>query len=248
MAEIELIELTKHYKQGENLVRALDGVSLDIARGEFVSVVGRSGSGKTTLLDIVGLLLRPTTGRLLIDGAETSALKDRQRADMRGTKIGFIFQEYNLLPGLNVVENVMLPLRYSGRRDAAGRRRALDLLDMVGLSDRLSHRPDELSGGQQQRVAIARALVNRPSLVLGDEPTGSVDTQTAQELVALMKRLNRDEQVTFLIVTHDLDLAAQTDRIVRLNDGLVLADERVASSATSVPSAHQPASAIQAGV
>jgi len=229
MAEIQLIELSKHYQQGRNTVRALDGVTLDIHRGEFVAVVGRSGSGKTTMLDVVGLLLRPTAGRLLIDGVDTSSLKDGQRADVRGQKIGFIFQEYNLLPTLNVVENVMLPLRYRRSKDKNGRKRALDLLEIVGLTDRISHRPDELSGGQQQRVAIARALINGPALVLGDEPTGAVDTSTAQELIDLMKQLNREQRVTFVIVTHDLDVAGQTDRIVRLRDGRVIADEPVHS-------------------
>jgi putative ABC transport system ATP-binding protein len=225
MANIELVELTKHYRQGKSIVRALDGVSLRIDAGEFVSVVGRSGSGKTTLLDLVGLLLRPTSGTVRIDGVDTAALKDGRRADMRGQRIGFIFQEYNLLPGLNVVENVMLPLRYSKSNVKDGKKRALELLEMVGLSDRISHRPDELSGGQQQRVAIARSLVNRPALVLGDEPTGSVDTETSQQLVALMRRLNRDENVTFVIVSHDLDLANQADRMVRLKDGRVVSDE-----------------------
>ena len=225
MAEIELQALTKHYRQGPNLVRALDGVSLRIAAGEFVSVVGRSGSGKTTLLDLVGLLLRPTSGRIVMDGIDTGTLKDAQRADLRGQKIGFVFQEYNLLPSLNVVENVMLPLRYARRKVAGARARALDLLEIVDLTNRLSHRPDELSGGQQQRVAIARALINRPTLVLGDEPTGSVDTETAAQLVAIMQRLNHEEKVTFMIVTHDLDLAAQTQRVIRLKDGQVVADE-----------------------
>ena len=227
MAEIELVELTKHYKQGRNIVRALDGVTLSIAAGEFASVMGRSGSGKTTLLDLVGLLLRPTSGKVVIDGVDTSELRDGQRADMRGQRIGFIFQEYNLLPALNVVENVTLPLRYTRSRVGDGKARARDLLEIVGLADRIRHRPDELSGGEQQRVAIARSLVNRPALVLGDEPTGAVDSQTSMELLALMRRLNRDENVTFIIVTHDLDLASKADRMIRLKDGRVLADERL---------------------
>jgi putative ABC transport system ATP-binding protein len=225
MATIELKELTKHYRQGGNLIRALDGVSMTIGEAEFVSVVGRSGSGKTTLLDLVGLLMRPTAGTVLIDGVDTATLKDSRRADLRGRRIGFIFQEYNLLSALDVLENVMLPLRYSGG-GREGRERALDLLDQVGLGDRLHHRADELSGGQQQRVAIARALVNRPALVLADEPTGAVDTQTADELVSLLRHLNREERVTIVVVTHDLELAARTDRMVRLKDGVVLADER----------------------
>jgi putative ABC transport system ATP-binding protein len=225
MADIELVELTKHYKQGKTVVRALDGVTLSITAGEFVSVVGRSGSGKTTLLDLVGLLLRPTSGRVVIDGVDTSGLKEGQRADMRGQRLGFIFQEYNLLPALNVMENVLLPLRYVKSRVGDGKARARELLEVVGLAERVRHRPDELSGGEQQRVAIARSLINRPALVLGDEPTGAVDTQTSMELLALMRRMNREEKVTFMIVSHDLDLATRADRMIRLKDGRVISDE-----------------------
>jgi len=231
MASIELVDLTKHYRQGRTVVRALDGVSLEIGPREFVSVVGRSGSGKTTMLDLIGLLLRPTGGRLLIDGQDAALLKDNRRADVRAQRIGFIFQEFNLLPALNVMENVMLPLRYTKSNVKDGRARTLELLEAVGLEDRARHRPDELSGGQQQRVAIARALVNRPTVVLGDEPTGSVDTQTSQELVALLRWLNREEGVTFVIVTHDLDLAGRTDRMIRLSDGRVVGDELVRHAA-----------------
>jgi len=231
MASIELVDLTKHYKQGRNVVKALDGVNLEIGAGEFVSIVGRSGSGKTTLLDLIGLLLRPTSGQVLIAGEDASRLKDNQRADVRGQRIGFIFQEYNLLPTLNVLENVLLPLRYTKSRVKNGRERALELLEAVDLTDRLKHRPDELSGGQQQRVAIARALINRPAIVLGDEPTGSVDTQTSQELVGLMRWLNREEGVTFVIVTHDLDLAGRADRMIGLKDGRVVSDAAVEHAA-----------------
>jgi ABC-type lipoprotein export system ATPase subunit len=231
MAALELRNLTRHYLQGKTVVKALDGVNLEIERGEFVSVVGRSGSGKTTMLDLVGLLLRPTSGTVLVDGIDTASMRDGDRADVRSRRIGFIFQEYNLLPSLNVIENVMLPLRYAGTDVKDGRERALQLLELVGLSDRLSHRPDQLSGGQQQRVAIARALVNRPSLVLADEPTGAVDTQTAADLLALMRSLNRDEGVTFVIVTHDMELAARADRMIRLKDGRVLSDEAIEPSA-----------------
>ena len=231
MANIELVDLTKHYRQGKTVVRALDGVSLEISAGEFVSVVGRSGSGKTTMLDLMGLLLRPTSGRVLIDGQDAGQLNDNRRADVRGLRIGFIFQEFNLLPALNVVENVMLPLRYTKSNVKDGRARSWELLEAVGLEDRARHRPDELSGGQQQRVAIARALVNRPTVVLGDEPTGSVDTQTSQELVGLMRWLNRAEGVTFVVVTHDLDLAGRTDRMIRLSDGRVVNDEPVRQAA-----------------
>ena len=233
MADIQLVNLTRTYRQGSHTVTALDGVDLRIPSGEFTSIVGRSGSGKTTLLDVAGLLLRPSGGTVLIDGEDTSRLSDGRRADLRARRIGFVFQEYNLLPALNVVENVMLACRYSGGARGNGRRRALELLDMVGLGERLHHRPDQLSGGQQQRVAIARALVNRPALVLGDEPTGAVDSQTSDELVRLMRTLNREEGVTFVVVTHDLDLAAQTDRVVRLADGRVVADERAGAPAVA---------------
>src|SRR6202521_1632202 len=225
MGNLQLKNLTKYYKQGKSNIRALDGVTLDIGDGEFVAVVGRSGSGKTTMLDLLGLLLRPTSGTLMIDGVDTGKLGDSQLARLRGTKVGFVFQEYSLLPSLNVLENVMLPLRYVRDR-TDGRKRAEDLLDRVGLSDRVRHRATELSGGQQQRVAIARSMVNRPSLILLDEPTGAVDTETAQQLVDLLKTLNREENVTIVIVTHDLDVAGEARRQIRLKDGKVLSDQR----------------------
>jgi len=221
---IQIENLTKHYRQGQATVRALDGVNLTLEAGEFVSVVGRSGSGKTTLLDSVGLLVRPTSGRVVIDGVDTTAVKDGQKARLRSDKIGFVFQEYNLLPGFDALENVMLPLRYAAR-PKGDREWALRLLREVGLEDRMHHRPDQLSGGQQQRVAIARALVNRPAVVLGDEPTGAVDSETSAQLLAVMRAMNRDHGVTFVIVTHDLELAGQTDRMIRLRDGRVVVDE-----------------------
>jgi putative ABC transport system ATP-binding protein len=225
MANVRLVELTKHYKRGSEVIRALDGVTLDIEKGEFVAVVGRSGSGKTTMLDLMGLLLRPTSGSLLIDDIDTGKLGDRELARVRAHRIGFVFQEYNLLSGLNVLENVMLPLRYV-KDGKNGRSRAVELVERVGLSDRLRHRPTELSGGQAQRVAIARSMVNSPSLILLDEPTGAVDTETAQQLVDLLKRLNSEDQVTIVIVTHDVDIAKQATRQIRLKDGKVLTDER----------------------
>ncbi|HET8567766.1 MAG TPA: ABC transporter ATP-binding protein [Candidatus Limnocylindria bacterium] len=225
---VEARGLTKHYRKGAAVVRALDGVDLVIGRGELVAVVGRSGSGKTTFLDTLGLLLRPTSGRVLLDGEDTGGLSDGARATLRGRKIGFVFQEFNLLPGLTALENVLLPLRYT--KVDGGRERAHELLATVGLDARAGHRPTELSGGEQQRVAIARSLVNGPSLVLADEPTGELDTDTSAEIVALMRRMNRERGVTFVIVTHDADVASRADRVVRLKDGRVLSDERAAAA------------------
>jgi putative ABC transport system ATP-binding protein len=186
------------------------------------------------MLDLMGLLLTPTSGSLFIDDIDTSKLGDRQRAQMRARRVGFVFQEYNLLPGLNVLENVTMPLRYV-KNGKDGKQRALGLLERVGLSDRIKHRPTELSGGQAQRVAIARSMINQPTLILLDEPTGAVDTETAQQLVDLLKRLNREDQVTIVIVTHDLDIAAQASRHIRLKDGKVLTDERVQADGAGAP-------------
>src|SRR5581483_1329978 len=224
MAELELRDLTKHYRRGDEVIRALDGVTLTFGAGEFVAVVGRSGSGKTTMLDVMGLLLRPTSGTLMLDGIDTGKLNDSARAHLRAHKIGFVFQEYNLLPTLNVLENVLMPLRYtSGTK--GGRERAAQLLESMDLSNRARHRPSELSGGQQQRVAIARSMINQPSLILLFVSTGAAATETADQLVALLQRINREQKVTIVVVTHDLDLAAKTGRQIRLKDGKVISDE-----------------------
>jgi putative ABC transport system ATP-binding protein len=218
-------DLVKVYRRGASEVRAVDGISLDIGAGEFMAVMGRSGSGKTTLLDLLGCLLRPTSGELAIDGRSVIGASDAELAGVRQRRIGFVFQEFNLIPTLDALENVMLPLRYGPRRPD-GKRRATDLLELVGLDQRLHHRPSELSGGEQQRVAIARALVNDPAVVLADEPTGELDSATSGALLAMLRDLNRERGVTFVIVTHDAGVAGSTDRVVRLRDGRVLADVR----------------------
>jgi putative ABC transport system ATP-binding protein len=233
VANVKLDQLSKYYKRGSEVIKALDGVTINIDKGEFVAVVGRSGSGKTTMLDLLGLLLKPTSGQLLLDDVDTAKLGDRERAHMRARSVGFVFQEYNLLSGLNVLENVMLPRRYA-KDGKDGKKRALELIERVGLTDRIKHRPSELSGGQAQRVAIARALVNQPSMVLLDEPTGAVDTETAQQLVDLLTQLNREEQVTLVLVTHDLDVAGAARRRIRLKDGKVLSDEAAVTDGAAI--------------
>lgn len=227
MAAVEVRDLARKYRQGEdNMVRALDGVTLSVDPGEFVSVVGRSGSGKTTFLHCVGLLLRPTTGQVIVDGVDTTALTDGQRADFRGRQIGFVFRHQGLLPTLTALQNVMLPLRY-GPIGTGGKKRARELLDLMGVGDLMHHRPGQLTVGQSQRVAIARAFIKAPTLVLADEPTGEVDNETSDELLFLMQQLNRTSGVTFIIATHDVDVATCMDRVIRLSDGQVGADERL---------------------
>jgi len=243
MASVELRGLKKDYGKGEHTVHALDGIDLSIEQGDFVAVIGRSGSGKTTLLDCVGLLLRPTAGQVLLDGADAGGLSDRRRAEMRGRRLGFIFQDFNLLSTLTARENVLLPMRYTGGINKTARARADSLLEEVGLAARGHHRATELSGGEQQRVAIARALVNEPTLVLGDEPTGEVDTETREELIQLMLRMNRERETTFVIVTHDVELAGRARRMIRLKDGQVLSDERLDGAKGTKPAAKQPAAA-----
>jgi ABC-type lipoprotein export system ATPase subunit len=222
-AILEAHELTKVYRRGSSEVRAVDGISLVIGAGEFMAIMGRSGSGKTTLLDLLGCLLRPTSGRLEIDGRNVIGASDGELARLRRERIGFVFQEFNLIPTLTAIENVLLPLRYGPRRRDA-RQRATELLELVGLGERLTHRPTELSGGEQQRVAIARSLVNDPAVILADEPTGELDSATSERLMATLRELNRERDVTIVIVTHDAGIAGVTDRVVRLQDGRVIAD------------------------
>jgi ABC-type lipoprotein export system ATPase subunit len=216
-------DLVRVFRRGNDEVRAVDGVTLDVAGGEFLAIMGRSGSGKTTLLDLLGCLLRPTSGTLEIDGRAVDGASDGELATIRRERIGFVFQEFNLIPSLNAIENVMLPLRYGPKRPD-GRRRGAELLDRVGLSHRHRHRPTELSGGEQQRVAIARALVNDPAVVLADEPTGELDTETSDALMSMLRDLNRERGVTLVVVTHDPGVASATDRVIRLSDGRIVTD------------------------
>lgn len=217
---IEATNLVKTYMMGENEVHALAGVSVKILRGEIVAIMGPSGSGKSTLMNILGCLDRPTSGDYYLDGEPVSDLNDDQLASIRNRKVGFVFQNFNLLPRSTALQNVELPLRYAGM--ASGRlKRARESLEIVGLSDRVDHKPMELSGGQQQRVAIARALVNNPAIIMADEPTGNLDSKSGKEIMDLILRLNKEQGTTVIIVTHDPNIAEKTQRIIRLRDGLV---------------------------
>ena len=222
---IEAEGLTKVYGRGEGRVEALAGVSLDVEPGEWVSVVGPSGSGKSTLMNLLGLLDRPTSGNYVLDGREVSGLRGGDLARARRDLIGFVFQSYNLLPRQSARKNVELPLVYAGMRGSERRKRALEALEQVELSDRAAHKPPELSGGQKQRVAIARALVGRPAMLLADEPTGNLDTRSGAGILDLFGELNA-AGVTLIVVTHDPEVAGRGDRIVDIRDGLVFADER----------------------
>jgi putative ABC transport system ATP-binding protein len=213
-------ELAKVYKMGEIEVHALGGVSFEIKRGEILSIMGPSGSGKSTLMNILGCLDRPTSGEYVLDGERVSTLNDDQLASIRNRKVGFVFQSFNLLPRQTALSNVELPLRYAGTI-ANRKQMAREALQSVGLGDRMTHKPTELSGGQQQRVAIARALVNDPAILMADEPTGNLDSKSGKEIMELIMHLNRDRGTTIIIVTHDPNIAAQTQRVIRLRDGLL---------------------------
>jgi ABC-type lipoprotein export system ATPase subunit len=236
-ALISARHLAKTYQLGEQAVHALRDVSLDVMPGEFVAIMGPSGSGKSTLMNLIGALDTPTSGTLMIDGAEISRLGSDALAELRNRTIGFVFQQFNLLRRTTALENVKLPLLYSRRRppDLAAAARAR--LEEVGLGDRVGHLPSQLSGGQQQRVAIARALVNSPRLILADEPTGALDTGTSAEIMALLERLNAGG-LTVIIVTHEPDIAAHARRLVRLRDGRIIEDIPVAQSAWLQAAAH----------
>jgi putative ABC transport system ATP-binding protein len=223
MRVIEAENLARIYGRGENRVEALTGVSLVVERSEWVAVVGPSGSGKSTLMNLLGLLDLPSSGRYVLDGREVSGLRGGELAKARRELIGFVFQSYNLLPRQSARKNVELPMVYAGVRGAERKRRALEALGKVGLSDRAAHKPPELSGGQKQRVAIARALVNRPAILLADEPTGNLDTKSGEGILNLFGDLSADG-TTLVVVTHDMEVAARADRIVEVRDGRIVAE------------------------
>jgi len=220
-AILEVREIKKSYRMGKVIVPALRGVSFDVEEGEFLTIFGPSGSGKSTLLHLMGGLDRPDAGEILVDGSNLLKLNDNRLAEVRLVKIGFVFQFFNLLPRLTALRNMELPLAIAGISEKEASERAKEMLRLVGLEARISHKPSELSGGEQQRVAIARALVNNPRIVLADEPTGNLDTKTGWEIVQLMKKLNEEKEQTFVVVTHDSHIAEAADRIIHIKDGLI---------------------------
>ena len=222
---IELKDVKKIYRMGEIDVSALNGVSLEILRGEFITIMGPSGSGKSTLMNMVGCLDVPTYGNIYLDGADISKMSESGLAQIRGKKIGFVFQKFNLLQTLTALENVTIPMMFQNVPEDERRERALKLLDMVGLLDRANHKPSELSGGQQQRVAIARSLANDPDVILADEPTGNLDTKTGKDIMDMLKKLHKEGK-TIIMVTHDSNVAKQAKRIVLIKDGMVVSNKK----------------------
>lgn len=218
---IKAIDICKHYNVGGTQVRALDGVSLDILKGEYVTITGVSGSGKSTLMSILGCLDTPTSGTYLLDGSDVSCLTDRQLSGIRSRKIGFVFQSFNLVPSLTAAENVELPLIYRGVPKAERRQRAKEALEIVGLSDRAKHRPSEMSGGQQQRTAIARAIASDPCMILADEPCGNLDSRNSREVMEILSELNRHGK-TIVMITHDEQAARKAQRLIRIADGRIV--------------------------
>jgi len=231
-ALITIQDVTKTYRMGEIEVHALRGVSLEVHPGEMMAIMGPSGSGKSTLMNILGALDVPSSGTFLLDGHDVSKMNQGALAEIRNRKIGFVFQSFNLLPRTSAMANVELPLIYAGHSN--GRDRCIAALEMVGLGDRLHHRPNELSGGQQQRVAIARALVNEPSLILADEPTGNLDSKAGEEVMRIFQELSEERRITVVFVTHEPDIAEHTRRIVRLADGLIVSDTPVQNPSRAV--------------
>ena len=235
---IELTDIYKIYHMGDTDVHALDGVTIHIDKGEFVAIVGQSGSGKSTCMNIIGCLDVPTSGTYLLGGVDVSTMEDDQQAEIRNKMLGFIFQQYNLIPKLNVLENVELPLLYGGVSASERHRRAMEALERVGLADKCRNLPSQLSGGQQQRVSIARALAGRPSVILADEPTGALDSRTGREVLSFLQELNREGD-TIVLITHDNSIAVKAQRIIRLSDGKVIYDGP-ADDPRAVVQPHEP--------
>ena len=220
---VEFQDIYKIYVMGDQEVRAIDGVSFSVYEGEFLAIIGQSGSGKSTCMNIIGCLDVPTSGKYLLNGTDVSKLNDNKLAEIRNEMLGFIFQQYNLLPKLNVLENVKLPLMYKGLKESEQNKRAMEALERVGLSDKCRNKPSQLSGGQQQRVSIARALAGSPSVILADEPTGALDSKTSKEVMNFLTELNAQGN-TIILITHDNSIAATAKRVMRINDGKIIYD------------------------
>jgi len=223
---IETKELVKEYKQGDSVLKVLKSIDLKIEKGEFMAIMGPSGSGKSTLLNMIGALDRPTSGKIMINGTDLSTLNDNELAVLRNKEIGFIFQQFNLIHRMSALGNVEVPLSISGIPIAKRRKRAEELLELVGLKNRMTHRPNQLSGGEQQRVAIARALANDPNIFLCDEVTGNLDSKTGQEIIAFLRSLNEDHGRTFVLVTHDPNVAQSTERLLMIRDGVIAGEKK----------------------
>ena len=224
---IETKELVKEYPQGDTALRVLDKVNLTVTEGEFMAIMGPSGSGKSTLLNMIGALDKPTSGEVFIKGTDLSTLNDNQLAELRSREIGFVFQSFNLVPRMSALGNVGLPMAIAGFPRSERRTRATELLEMMGLGSRMDHKPPELSGGEQQRVAIARALVNEPAVLLCDEVTGNLDSKTGNDIMHLLRELNKEHGKTFVLITHDPVVAQSTDRLIQLHDGAIVGEKKI---------------------